>query len=108
MEKEIDLHNTTDGMEWAKEFCRLYNSKPNFTIDEGLMVAWFANAIEVGRQEGKKQGWKEGSRLEYAPNNIVAGCGGSHAYGTNITALPSINYEDIINNGVITSVFVTK
>lgn len=34
---------TTDASQWAAEFVRLHGG------DEGLMLAWFANAIEHGR-----------------------------------------------------------
>lgn len=34
---------TTDASKWAREFVRLFGG------DEGLMLAWFANAIEHGR-----------------------------------------------------------
>jgi hypothetical protein len=37
------LHGTTDAQVWAQEFVRLHGG------DEGLMIGWFANAIETGR-----------------------------------------------------------
>ena len=44
------LHNTTDGQIWAQEFMRVVES--GVTVDEGLMLGWFANAIETGRSAG--------------------------------------------------------
>lgn len=38
---------TTDASKWAAEFVRLHGG------DEGLMLAWFANAIEHGRGPDK-------------------------------------------------------
>jgi hypothetical protein len=49
------LHSTTDGMVWATEFCNLFlvlDRRDGTTIDEGTMVGWFANAIEIGRSAG--------------------------------------------------------
>lgn len=49
---ENELLNTTDARVWAKEFMLLFGeTKEN--IDEGLMIAWFANAIETGRSAGE-------------------------------------------------------
>jgi hypothetical protein len=41
----------TDAMKWATAFCQI-KRKQGWTseeIDEGLMVGWFANAIEAAR-----------------------------------------------------------
>lgn len=43
------LHSTTDATIWASEFCRL-----NPLFDYVLAVSWFANAIECGRDHGKR------------------------------------------------------
>lgn len=43
------LHATTDAAVWTNEFCRLFPES-----DWGLMVGWFANAIEVGRDHGAR------------------------------------------------------
>jgi hypothetical protein len=51
----IELHQTTDAVVWAKEFKRLF---PHLVVepeDEANMVAWFANAIEVGRSAGYRE-----------------------------------------------------
>ena len=48
-EEKVDILSITDGREWAEEFCRL-----NPSADKDYMIAWFCNAIEVGREAGKK------------------------------------------------------
>ena len=45
-ERRLLLNSTTADF-WAAEFVRLHGG------DEGLMLAWFANAIEVGRAAEK-------------------------------------------------------
>ena len=40
----------TDAQNWAQEFMRIIGPNP---VDEGLMVSWFANAIESGRSAGQ-------------------------------------------------------
>lgn len=44
---KVKLHDTMDAVVWAKEFMRLFGPKLN-EVDEGLMVAWFANSIMCG------------------------------------------------------------
>ncbi len=44
---EIILGDVFDAKIWAEEFMRIKAEK-NFEIDEGLMLAWFANAIMAG------------------------------------------------------------
>jgi hypothetical protein len=39
----VELLSTTDAQKWAQEFVRMHGG------DEGLMISWFANAIETGR-----------------------------------------------------------
>ena len=65
--REHTLLGTTDAMIWAEEFCRIFDSKVIMpqglaqvrgvtdAVDEGTMVGWFANAIEVGRSAGQGQ-----------------------------------------------------
>jgi hypothetical protein len=43
-----------DGVVWAQEFMRIIVNRGK-VIDEDLMVAWFANALERGFDEGKKK-----------------------------------------------------
>jgi hypothetical protein len=44
------LYDTTDAIVWAHEFVTLFSE-----IDEGLMIGWFANAIETGRSAGRAE-----------------------------------------------------
>jgi hypothetical protein len=45
--KKINVLTTMDARVWAKEFMRIFGRKKE-TIDEELMVGWFANAIMKG------------------------------------------------------------
>jgi len=51
----IDLSGETDATVWAREFCRLHGMQNKFE----LLRAWFANAIEAGRDAGYRQAVKE-------------------------------------------------
>ena len=44
-----ELIDSTDAVRWAEAFVRMHGG------DEGLMLTWFANAIETGRRDA--QGW---------------------------------------------------
>ena len=44
---KTDLHSTTDAVVWAEEFMLNFSDRLE-DIDEGLMIAWFANAIMAG------------------------------------------------------------
>ena len=47
---ELTLLGTTDGMVWAEEFVRIFFGKVvGDEVNVGTMVAWFAPAIETGR-----------------------------------------------------------
>ena len=60
-----ELLSTTDAMVWAQEFCNMFHGymvmkdgtpqSPMLTVDEGLMVGWFANAIMTGYHEGSQK-----------------------------------------------------
>jgi len=53
------LLDTDDGSQWAEEFCRIFTVTPVIGViptdedpkdwQEGLMISWFANAIETGK-----------------------------------------------------------
>jgi hypothetical protein len=43
----------TDGAAWAREFMIRFADRRE-EIDEGLMIGWFANAIEAGRTAGRE------------------------------------------------------
>ena len=54
------LLNTTDAAEWAAEWCRIAREIEQAddgrqVIDEGWMIAWFACAIETGRDHHPDQ-----------------------------------------------------
>jgi hypothetical protein len=60
-----NLLNTTDARVWAQEWCRIAREieaadDERRVIDEGWMIGWFANAIEVGRDAG----WREAGDSE--------------------------------------------
>jgi hypothetical protein len=42
------LHTTTDAQVWASEFMKVVEA--GATVDEGLMIGWFANAIETAKR----------------------------------------------------------
>lgn len=48
------LYATTDAQVWAEEFMLAFGWRQH-QIDEDLMVTWFANAIETGRQAGERR-----------------------------------------------------
>lgn len=54
MSIEKELLATTDASVWAARFVEIFHGSAVGTIalDEGTMIAWFANAIEVGRSAG--------------------------------------------------------
>ena len=61
---EHTLLASTDAMVWAQEFCRIFTgytvreSAPpsdQAVIDIGGMVAWFASALETGRDAGRRE-----------------------------------------------------
>jgi len=72
------LFETTDAMVWAKEWCIVarkleYLGKP--VIDEGWMVGWFANAIEVGRDAGRRSVDADFARVWVDPDWHIDGRG---------------------------------
>ncbi|MDH4186816.1 MAG: hypothetical protein OEV08_07455, partial [Nitrospira sp.] len=54
--------NSIDAKVWAVEFMNLFGEKRE-VIDEGLMIAWFANAIMNGFDEATR---REQKRLDLA------------------------------------------
>lgn len=59
-----ELLNTRDGMVWAKEFVKIYNSDPNLSITVDWMHTWFANAIETGFNLGFQSSAKEQEKYQ--------------------------------------------
>lgn len=59
-ETATKLHQTTNARAWAQEFCdrfRVALEGDGAWIDdpEGLMIGWFANAIETGRDHEARE-----------------------------------------------------
>ncbi len=57
MSSQIPIPTDGDGLKWAKSFIA-HMRKNGWTleqIDEDLMLGWFANAIEIGRDELHKE-----------------------------------------------------
>jgi hypothetical protein len=46
------LIDSTDPQRWAREFMALFGDRLA-DVDEGLMLAWFANAIQAARRAGE-------------------------------------------------------
>ena len=44
----VNLNDTFDASIWAKEWMRITGENPSIPVDEGTMIAWFANAIMAG------------------------------------------------------------
>lgn len=42
-----------DAKVWAVEFIAMVRKKPKIALDEGTMIAWFANAIMTGYDKAK-------------------------------------------------------
>lgn len=56
MSIERELLATTDAQVWARRFMetqRAASAEGRTIVDEGTMIGWFANAIEVGRDAGR-------------------------------------------------------
>lgn len=49
------LHSTTDAAEWAGKFMSVVGNIGRDNIDDVLMISWFANAIETGRNHHPAQ-----------------------------------------------------
>lgn len=43
------LIESSDPQLWAKEFISAISGDPKLALDEGMMIGWFANAIQAGR-----------------------------------------------------------
>jgi hypothetical protein len=48
-----ELLGTTDALAWAQEFMRKFGDRKE-DIDEGLMLAWFANAMVTAVDEWRR------------------------------------------------------
>lgn len=52
-----------DAKDWAEEFMRIWGERRN-EIDEGLMLAWFANSIMAGFDESSRRQQKHIDKLK--------------------------------------------
>lgn len=55
---ERALRETTDAAAWAKAFLEEID-QPNVEVDFGLMVGWFANAIETAKASVHRNGFSD-------------------------------------------------
>lgn len=46
---ELLTYMGVDGQRWAEKFCEMHGG------DIGLMLGWFANAIEAGKQAAREE-----------------------------------------------------
>lgn len=66
-EPKVDPLTTLDAKLWAEEFMRIWSGRWD-EVDEGLMIAWFANAIMRGFDEGQH---RLRAKLELAGNEYT-------------------------------------
>ena len=65
--KNRSVLSTTEATIWANEWLRAIKEHPNIPQDKGAMIEWFANAIMVGYDAGRKAG--EALNLDTEPNH---------------------------------------
>lgn len=53
--KDTKLLQTIDARVWSEEFNKVLVKLNEQPIDEGLLIAWFANAIMCGWDKAKKE-----------------------------------------------------
>lgn len=58
----LGLTGSTDASVWAEYFVG-YPKAVAFATDEGAMLAWFANAIEAGRDAGRREALEQAERV---------------------------------------------
>jgi hypothetical protein len=69
-----DLIGNTDARAWAQRFVERAAENPEIPKDEGAMLAWFAGAIEAGRDAGLTA---RVAGLEEQVRRLAAALGGS-------------------------------
>lgn len=69
----------TDGGKWASAFMGLFGARL-LEIDEGLMIGWFANAIEAGRAAGGSDGGAEEAAAAEIGDVIIHMINNGHPY----------------------------
>lgn len=91
------LINTTDAMVWADEFVRIFSgqviSDENEAVNVGLMVAWFANAIETGRNFGRKETCPHDECFPISDDTLCCRDCGSLLQGEKITLTVDLEAE---------------
>ena len=50
-----DFAQSMDAREWARSFIDYVKRNPSLATDEGVMIAWFANSIMRGYDEGTRR-----------------------------------------------------
>jgi hypothetical protein len=91
MRDQNELLQTTDAAKWAREFTRI-NAEKGITVDEGWMITWFANAIEVGRAAGQTSGEASPLPLDFVREKIWQSCDGK-----DLTTLNFIRLTELLN-----------
>lgn len=64
MPDKLNLKGVTNARIWAQQFfvariARLAQDGHDIAYDEGAMLGWFANAIEAGRDAGRRSEWAD-------------------------------------------------
>lgn len=50
----LNLFGQTDAMIWVDRWIENLSANSDIATDEGTMLSWFSNAIEAGREAGRK------------------------------------------------------
>lgn len=64
------LLTSADAQVWAREFMRIWSGRWH-EVDEGLMIAWFANAIMRGFDESAKRDREKIAALEESHQELI-------------------------------------
>lgn len=75
-DRPADFAESLDAQEWARAFLERFDLEliGGETVDEGLLISWFANAIERGRDAGAKA-WPEHPQLAETVRVVREGVG---------------------------------
>lgn len=73
----------TDAAKWTDEFMRVQAERKSALSDWGVMVSWFASAIEAGRALGRREmcphtNHTDLSSAKSAPLVVCLDCGAGH------------------------------
>jgi hypothetical protein len=64
IEYDMAIHKNPDASAWAKFFCEI-NPPEKTGLDEGLMIAWFANAMMAMHDHIMNTGPMNGDEAQY-------------------------------------------